>query len=482
MFRNVSCWQRWPSVWPVGLLVATFLALPGPAAAQAGKPAATPPPEQARLKQAIEARFRVLPVQKGILLVPRVSRPGVGSIELSDGTIAVNGTLVTGAELKQRLGSDADLVAELSYLGQAAREALFFGGSPPAPEAPAPPPAPEANPPEPSPPPESPSVERQFSRRSSARVRVGGAIHVDRDESVDGAVVVILGSAVIDGQVRDAVVVVGGNARLGADADVRGDVTVVGGTIDRDPGARVSGEVNEIAFGSPPIHLRPLRRPFWRLHPLWLDWATPPINLFGTLLRLVLFGLLAGLVMLVAGDPVERIEHAAASEPWKAGLVGLLAELLFVPLLVLTVIILAISIIGIPLLLLVPFALLALLAALLLGFTGVAFRVGRWAQQRFGWGRQSRYVLLAAGLGMVWGLTVLGRIVALGGWPVWILSAGLIGVGFLVEYVAWTVGLGATLLSRFGTRGARPAMVYGDTAPPPAQPGGDIIPGTSEPV
>jgi len=481
MFSNVPCWRRRASAWPVGVLAAAVLASSNPASAQVSKPAA-PSAEQVRLKQAVEAQFRVLPVQKGILLVPRASKPGVGSIELSDGAIAINGTLVTGAELKQRLGPDANLVAELSYIGQAAREALFFGGAAPGPGAPAPPPAPETGPLEPSPPPEPPSAEREYPRHSSARVRIGSTIRVPRDESVDGAVVVIGGSAVVDGQVRDAVVVVGGNARLGPEADVRGDVTVVGGTIDRDPGARVRGQVNEIAFGFPPIHIRPLHAPFWRFRPLWLDWATPPINLFGTLLRLILFGLLAGLVMLVASDPVERIEHAAASEPWKAGLIGLLAELLFVPLLVLTVIILAISIIGIPLLLLVPFALLALLVALLLGFTGVAYRVGRWAQQQFGWGRQSRYVLLAAGLLMVWGLTVLGRIVALAGWPVWILSAGLIGVGFLIEYVAWTIGLGATLLTRFGTRGVRPATAYGDFAPPATLPGGETTPGPGEPV
>ena len=479
MVSNVPCRQRWASAGTVGLLAAAVLAFSGPASAQVAKPA-PPPAEQARLRQAIEAQFRVLPVQKGILLVPRTSRPGVGSIELSNGAIAINGTLVTGAELRQRLGSDADLVAELSYLGQAAREALFFGSAP-RPEAPPAPPTLETSPPEPAAPPEPSPAAREYSRRSSARVRIGNRIHVARDESVDGAVVVVLGSADIDGQVRDAVVVVGGNARLGPDADVRGDVTVVGGTIDRDPRAKVRGEVNEVAFGFPPIHVRPLRPPFWRIRPLWLDWATPPINLFGTLLRLILFGLLAGIVMLVASDPVERIERTAASEPWKAGLIGLLAELLFVPLLVLTVIILAISIIGIPLLLLVPFALLALLAALLLGFTGVAYRMGRWAQERFGWGKQSRYLLLVAGLGMVWGLTVLGRIVALAGWPVWILSAGLIGVGFLVEYVAWTIGLGATLLSRFGTRGTHTAMIYGDLTPPAAQSAGDI-PGPNEPA
>jgi hypothetical protein len=35
--------------------------------------------------------------------------------------------------------------------------------------------------------------------------------------------------------------------------------------------------------------------------------------------------------------------------------------------------------------------------------------------------------------------------------------------GFIVEYVAWTVGLGAALLTRFGTRGGGPDYV----GPPP---------------
>ena len=46
-------------------------------------------------------------------------------------------------------------------------------------------------------------------------------------------------------------------------------------------------------------------------------------------------------------------------------------------------------------------------------------------------------------------------------WPItWIVGL----TGFLVEYVAWTVGLGAALLTRFGTRG-RPS--YAASVPPP---------------
>jgi hypothetical protein len=42
-------------------------------------------------------------------------------------------------------------------------------------------------------------------------------------------------------------------------------------------------------------------------------------------------------------------------------------------------------------------------------------------------------------------------------------SSGLLVVGFLVEYVAWTVGLGAAVMTRLGTRGA--------AAVPPVPPG-----------
>ena len=62
-----------------------------------------------------------------------------------------------------------------------------------------------------------------------------------------------------------------------------------------------------------------------------------------------------------------------------SGFTGLLAQLLFIPVLVLTVVMLAVSMIGIPLLVLVPFGVVAFLLAMLVGFAGVALRVGQWA-------------------------------------------------------------------------------------------------------
>jgi hypothetical protein len=233
-------------------------------------------------------------------------------------------------------------------------------------------------------------------------------VRVERDEVVNGAVVAVLGSATIDGEVRDDVVVVAGDVQLGPDANVHGDVTVVGGKLDVDRKARVGGQLNEIGFDSPRIRFRPFDRWGWPIHPFRSWWSSPVFNLFAVSLRMLLFGLLSLILVVAAPGPLGRIERRVTAEPWKSGLVGLFAQLLFVPLLVLTVVILAVSIIGIPLLLLVPFALLALLFALLIGFAGVATRAGRWVEERFGLAPRTRVVALVTGLVAIWALSLWG--------------------------------------------------------------------------
>jgi hypothetical protein len=180
------------------------------------------------------------------------------------------------------------------------------------------------------------------------------------------------------------------------------------------------------------------------------------VRLFGTVLRMALFGLLAALVVLVAPRAVQRVEHAVTSQPWKSALVGLLAQLFFVPVLVLLVVVLAISIIGIPLLVLVPFVVLAFFVALMLGFTGAACGLSRVIWRRSAASEAGLLTVLAVGLAVIWGLTLLGRIVGLGGGPMMAAAVALIVVGVLVEYAAWTLGLGGALITRMGRYGAMP--------------------------
>ena len=78
------------------------------------------------LRTRLEPRFEIVPIANGIVLTPRF-RTSIRSVELSDSTIAIDGAPVTGRELRDRLGDDADLVLQVSYLDAAARRSLAAG-------------------------------------------------------------------------------------------------------------------------------------------------------------------------------------------------------------------------------------------------------------------------------------------------------------------------------------------------------------------
>ena len=71
-------------------------------------------------------------------------------------------------------------------------------------------------------------------RLTGTRVALAQDVHIERDEEVTDVAVVVGGSLVVDGRVRDGIVVVGGNLRLTATSDVRGDIVLVGGPAGDD--------------------------------------------------------------------------------------------------------------------------------------------------------------------------------------------------------------------------------------------------------
>jgi hypothetical protein len=425
------------------------------------------------LKQRVERRFEVLPVQGGAVLKPKRTT-AVRVIEIRGGAIDVDGVPATGALLREKLGADADLVLQVSYL-PADVLASWYAPPPTPPSPPASPVSPQPAPsPEVAPPPAAPSEpareerdkdgdnehDDEHWRRSAARVNIGGDITVEADERVSDPVVAVGGSVTVLGHVDDDVVAVGGSVRLGPRAVVRGDVTSVGGRIEQAPGATIRGNVNEIRFGSPNFQIHP--GVFLGSLAGW-DMFSGWFRLLGTLLRLGIVLMLVFLAMLVAPHVVERIGERAARDPWLSGFTGLLAQLLFVPVLVLTVVVLAVSIIGIPLLVLVPFGIVALLLAVFIGFAGVVLRIGRWAAGA----DRPVFVALAVGVVLVAAVGLIARTLGLVPAPLWPITWFLGVVGFFAEYIAWTVGLGAALLTRFGTRGPRPITPTTNGYPPP---------------
>ena len=400
------------------------------------------------LRSKLEARFEVVPIANGVVLKPRF-RTSIKSIELSDATIAIDGSPVTGRELSERLGNDAGLVLQVSYLDPAGRRSLALTSA----QKPTDPTAPTTDPgsierTDPQP----PRIPR--GRRREDIVRIGGSVTVDNDEYVRGDVVVIGGSANINGEVDGEVVVVGGSARFGPQADVRGDITVVGGGLSRDSSAVIRGSINEVGFGGIPWRGEWGRSADWD----WMNGIYPVARLTGTLVRITLLILLTTLVLFVAKTPVEQIADRVAADPVKSWFVGFLAEMLFIPVLIMTAVVLAISIIGIPLLVLLPVAVVALLVVMLVGFTAVAYHIGRLLQDKVDVLRSRPYAATFAGILLIVSPVLLARLVGLTGdlgFVVWPIAA----VGFLLEYSVWTAGLGAAALARFNRPTPPPVMV-----------------------
>ena len=178
-------------------------------------------------------------------------------------------------------------------------------------------------------------------------------------------------------------------------------------------------------------------------------------RLFLSTFRLVLLMLIAGIAYVVARGSVDGSAQRASDNAPKALLVGLAAELLFAPVLALTAVLLAVSIIGIPLILLLPFAVLVLILLALAGFTGTAAAIGQAARRRFGLAGEQGFLDVVLGVLIILSPVLIGRMLALASWPdnpfTWVLI--LTGTGF--EFLAWTTGFGAVLMNTFSRWRAR---------------------------
>jgi hypothetical protein len=401
-------------------------------------------------RERIAQRYNVVPIANGIALTPKDRAGDVHLIEVTD-TIAVNGTVVTGGELRDLVGADADLILRLSYMDPTARQAL------------APPPAPVPVEREPAKTDDERAREAEARardamagrRRSSGdRVNIFGDVRVREDEQISGQVVAVLGSVRIDGEVGDQVVAVLGSVELGPKAVVRGDIVSVGGRVHRAEGAQVRGGVTEVALGRAriPDQIAP-----------WVsgvglfslgDFGAVP-RLIGSTFRLLLLLTLGVLAYILARRSVEQSAERVQDNPVKATFIGLAAALLLGPVLFITSFVLILTIIGIPLLLLIPFILAFLVLLALVGFTGTASAVGQWASRRFGVGAGVGIGSVAVGIGVIFLPLMLARVMALGGWLTAPFSFVLGGAAFGLELLVWAAGFGAVLSNTFGSWRAR---------------------------
>ncbi|MHB0976342.1 MAG: bactofilin family protein [Candidatus Aquicultorales bacterium] len=243
-------------------------------------------------------------------------------------------------------------------------------------------------------------------------VRFGEDVEIPEDRVISGSLVVFGGDAVIAGTIEKDTVVFGGDVELKSTARVEGDLVNFGGKVTKAAGARIDGDEVDGPFFD-----RGFRFPSWVSTWFWFLQGT--FVLIGTMA-------LGALAVALFPEQTGRLAAASETEIWKSlgwGVLGMLA----VPV---GAIALSVTIIGIPFVILF---FLALPLILLYGYVGVSRLLGRKVVASLNAASSSPVAEVLVG----------------------ILILGLVGfvpvVGDIVRVIAVLIGLGAILVTKFGT-------------------------------
>ncbi len=281
-------------------------------------------------------------------------------------------------------------------------------------------------------------------------VSFGGNIVLEEGTQVGGDLVVFGGNAVLSGQVGHRVTMMGGTLTLEPGSLVQENVQVYGGHVDKKEGAVVKGELLRTGGAGESFHFGPVTPGFG-----------PVVSGTGVLgmVTAALIGLMRGVVAALAlaalgaltvvflpahTKQVGQVASSAALPSIGVGCLTVIGVMVLTPLLV-------IIIIGIPV------ALLLLLAFVVAGLFGW-IALGRLVGERILEAIKVREVVPV--VAVVVGILLLAL---LGAAPV---------LGGLVSLVLGVLGLGAVVLTRFGTQpyppiASAPAAPLQPVVPPP---------------
>jgi len=331
-------------------------------------------------------------------------------------------------------------------------------------------------------------------RGQSMSLHMGEPLTIPAGETHAGSLLVLEADLVLEGEVEGSVVVIGGSVTLGDDATIGGTLAWADAEVLGNRGA-VAGGISEIR----PVPDRPeselreeLRREIRatiesataaaatasRSRPSRVSSSLRPIGrgFVRILQTAITFALLLGLgLALLYFTPrhFEVMARTARNATGSSALVGLAGAALALPLWLFGVVALAVTILGIPLLVLwIPLFPLAFAAAATVGYLIVARNLGRWIVDRdmqgFAFEERSRPAAqLGAGLVLLLGAFALAGAAQMGGAWLGIFRGIFLATGVLISILAGTIGLGAVLLSRGGrdARYAGPGWGFRSDAP-----------------
>jgi hypothetical protein len=259
---------------------------------------------------------------------------------------------------------------------------------------------------------------------------IGGTATLEEDTVVTGTVAIIGGNLVAEGFIQGDLAVVGGNVRFGPQAVLEGDLVSFGGNVNRGTaqiqGDFISGEEMDIpltfTFDEVFSDFAPVMRPF-----MWESLGWSVMRYF---FQAIMMAALAVLVVMFLPDQTRLVADTIVDQPLLAGAFGLLTTVVAPILIVLLIITICFAIVGFV-------GAVVLVAAWVFGTIALGLEVGERLRKATSAEFQP---VVAAGIGtLIFSLVVNG----IGFIPC---------VGWLAPFLVGAVGLGAVLMTRFGTR------------------------------
>lgn len=262
----------------------------------------------------------------------------------------------------------------------------------------------------------------------------GGDVVLEENSTVNGDVVLWGGSLDAAGVIHGDVLSLGGSGTLFSTAVIDGNLTQFGGSIERESGSTISGEI--LSGQDFEFNWFDTDRPFMggfpqNLRDIGLDYS----YMFGILWLLFVSLLMAALgivVTLLFPNPTARIGHTSVSQvivSWGLGFLTALVLPFLLVLLAITIVLFPITLIGF----------LGMAVAMFFGWIAIGYEIGhRFDEQlHLHWSPP-----VSAGLGtFILTLIAFGalRLIPCLGWVLPIM-------------IVIPLGLGAVLLTRFGTQ------------------------------
>lgn len=274
---------------------------------------------------------------------------------------------------------------------------------------------------------------------------VGGNVNLMNGSTVIGNVVILGGSAQAAGTINGNLVVLGGSLNLAPTFILNGNLTTAGGSLTRAPGAQINGQTYTNENGPSFVFPNGIQVPVIN------STFNPALKALGYFVGLILWSLIAMLVAMFLSTPLNRISQTALSQPLLSGGLGLLTIVLLPIILVL----LAITICLIPV---------AVVGAIILavawayGLIALGFEVGKRISLAV---KQEWHPAIAAGVGTLVLMAILNG-----------LETFIPCVGWIPIFLTGIVGLGAVLLTQFGSKPYIRSLTI-----PPVSPG-EVLPPT----